>query len=354
MMALLIGPILYRVLDVHAADGPVALYTDPIFHHTLYLNDFFPRSFHNVWTMMAFAILGVFFLKGLCDYFGNYLVNYAGFSAVTNLRNTVFDKVLKQGAEFFESHSTGRLMSSIMNDIEKVQLATSHILADFLRQLFMAVFLTAVVLGKDPKLAVLSVIGLPLIILPVTYIGRRIRGTTRRTQDKQGELNQILQETLSGHMVVKAFGAEGYESGRFRDAARKLLKTNVQYVRQQALSSPLIEMVGAVAVVGLLLYAREQIKAATLTADAFASFRGGAGHAARTSQAPGGHPQYLSSRPWARLTRCSSISTTPRRSRRSPALRGSQNSSTPWFSTRSRSTIPARPRVSRSKGSIWW
>jgi ATP-binding cassette, subfamily B, bacterial MsbA len=272
MMALLIGPILYRVLDVHAADGPVALYTDPIFHHTLYLNDFFPRSFHNVWTMMAFAILGVFFLKGLCDYFGNYLVNYAGFSAVTNLRNTVFDKVLKQGAEFFESHSTGRLMSSIMNDIEKVQLATSHILADFLRQLFMAVFLTAVVLGKDPKLAFLSVIGLPLIILPVTYIGRRIRGTTRRTQDKQGELNQILQETLSGHMVVKAFGAEGYESGRFRDAARKLLKTNVQYVRQQALSSPLIEMVGAVAVVGLLLYAREQIKAATLTADAFASF----------------------------------------------------------------------------------
>src|SRR5579863_3051813 len=155
MMALLIGPILYRVLDVHAADGPVALYTDPIFHHTLYLNDFFPRSFHNVWTMMAFAILGVFFLKGLCDYFGNYLVNYAGFSAVTNLRNTVFDKVLKQGAEFFESHSTGRLMSSIMNDIEKVQLATSHILADFLRQLFMAVFLAAVVLGKDPKLALL-------------------------------------------------------------------------------------------------------------------------------------------------------------------------------------------------------
>jgi subfamily B ATP-binding cassette protein MsbA len=272
MMALLVGPILYRVLDVRAIDKPVALYTDPIFHHTLYLSDFFPRSFHNVWSMVAFAILGVFFLKGLCDYFGNYLINYAGFSAVTNLRNTVFDKVLKQGAEFFESHSTGRLMSSIMNDIDKVQLATSHILADFLRQLFMAIFLTAVVLGKDPKLAILSVVGLPLIILPVTHIGRRIRRTTRRTQDKQGELNQILQETLSGHMVVKAFTAESYESVRFRDASKKLLKTNVQYVRQQALSSPLIEMVGAVAVVGLLFYARQQILDHTLTADAFASF----------------------------------------------------------------------------------
>jgi subfamily B ATP-binding cassette protein MsbA len=272
MMPLLIGPILYRVLEPQAVDKPVELYTDPVFHHTIYLGDFFPAGHHNVWFMMACAILGVFFLKGLCEYLGNFLVNYAGFCAVTNLRNTVFDKVLKHGAEFFEAHSTGRLMSSIMNDIDKVQLATSHILADFLRQLFMAIFLTAVVLGKDPKLALLSVIGLPLIILPVTQIGRRIRRTTRRTQDKQGELNQILQETLSGHMVVKAFNAESYESGRFREAARKLLKANVQYVRQQALSSPLIEMVGAIALVGLLFYAREQIKDHTLTASAFTSF----------------------------------------------------------------------------------
>ncbi len=222
--------------------------------------------------MMAFAILGVFLLKGFCDYFGNYLVNYAGFSAVTNLRNTVFDKVLKQGAEFFEAQSTGQLMSSIMNNIDKVQLATSHILADFLRQLFSAIFLTAVVIGNDSKLALISLVVLPLIMLPATQIGRRIRRTTRRTQDKQGELNQILQETLSGHMVVKAFGAEQYESGRFRDAARRLLKTNVRYVRQQALSSPLIEMVGGIAIVGLLYYAREQIKVHAITADAFASF----------------------------------------------------------------------------------
>ena len=85
--------------------------------------------------------MAVFLIKGICDYLGNYLVSYAGFSAVTDLRNAVFDKVLKQGAEFFESHSTGKLMSSIMNDIDKVQLATSQILADFLRQFFSAVAL---------------------------------------------------------------------------------------------------------------------------------------------------------------------------------------------------------------------
>ncbi len=272
LMPTLIGPILYNALDTDRANEPVKILTDPVFHHSFYLSDFFPASFHNVWNMLAYMVLGVFFLKGFCDYFGNYLINYVGFSAITNLRNAVFEKVQKQGAEFFEAHSTGQLMSTIMNNVDKVQLATSHILADFLRQLFTAVALSVVVLSKDPQLALISLVVVPFIIIPTMQIGRRIRRTTRNTQDKQGELNQILQETLSGHMVVKAFGAEGYESRRFRDAARRLLKTNVQYVRQQALASPLIEMVGALAVVGLLYYARIQIKDHVIKPADFASF----------------------------------------------------------------------------------
>jgi len=272
MMALLIGPIFDRVLNTTAANTPVSLYTDPVFHHTFYLSNFVPSSIHNVWTMVAFAILAVFLTKGVCDYFGNYLVNYVGFSAVTNLRDTVFDKVLKQGAEFFESHSTGRLMSSIMNDIDKVQLAISHILADLLRQTFTAVSLLLVVMTKDWRLALVSLTVLPFVAVPTTRIGRRIRRTSRRTQDRQAELNQILQETLSGHMVVKAFGAEPYESRRFREASHKLLKTNLRYVAQQALSSPLIEMFGAITIVCLLTYARLQIKAGTLPAGDFTSF----------------------------------------------------------------------------------
>jgi subfamily B ATP-binding cassette protein MsbA len=272
MMALLIGPLLYTVLDVHAPETRVKLYTVPVFQHTIYLDQLVPSYFHNIFTIMAFATLAVFVTKGVCDYCANYLVNYVGFSAVTNLRNRVFDKVLRQGAEFFESHSTGKLMSAIMNDIDKVQLATSHILADLLRQTFVLLALLAVVIGTDWKLALLSLLLVPVVIYPVTTIGKRIRRTTRRTQDNQGELTQLLQETLSGHMVVKAFSAEGYESGRFHNAARRLLKTNLQYVRQQALSSPLIEVVGAATVVGFIWYARMQIKMGELTPKEFASF----------------------------------------------------------------------------------
>jgi len=272
LLALLIGPLLYIVLDPKAPETRIQLYTIPIVRHTVYLDQIVPHSFHNVFSIMAFATLAVFITKGFCDYAANYLVNYVGFSAVTNLRNRVFDKVLRQGAEFFEAHSTGKLMSAIMNDIDKVQLATSHILADLLRQSFVLLALVVVVISKDWKLAVLSALLVPVVILPITAIGKRIRRTTRRTQDNQGELSQVLEETISGHMVVKAFSAERYESRRFHEAARRLLKTNLQYVRQQAFSSPLIEVVGAAAVVAFIWYARGQIKAHQLTSPDFASF----------------------------------------------------------------------------------
>jgi subfamily B ATP-binding cassette protein MsbA len=271
-IALLIGPIFDRVLNPASPDAPVLLFTIPIFDWPVYLDKFFPPAVHNIWTMVAFAILIVYAAKGVCDYLANYLVNYVGFSAVTDLRNTIFQKVLRHGTQFFEAHSTGRLMSSIMNDIEKIQVALSHILADLLRQSFVVLALLFVVLHKDWKLALVSLVVTPLILVPTARLGRRIRSTSHRTQDHAAEVNQILQETLSGHQVVKAFGTEAYEFRRFRDAARRLLRSNLHYVRQQAVSSPLIEMFGALTIVGLLTYARTQIKAGTMTAGEFTSF----------------------------------------------------------------------------------
>src|SRR5581483_5051305 len=206
MIALLIGPIFDRVLNPASADAPVLLFTDPIFHYRLYLDQIVPDPIHNVWTMVAFAILAVFLVKGVCDYLANFLVSYVGFSAVTDLRNSIFDKVLRQSTSFFESHSTGRLMSSVMSDIEKIQVATSHILADLLRQSFVVLGLLLVVIHKDWKLALVSLTVLPFVLYPTARIGRGIRRTSRRSQDNAAELTHILQEAISGHTVVKAFG----------------------------------------------------------------------------------------------------------------------------------------------------
>ncbi len=272
LTALLIGPIFDRVLNPASAETPVTLLTIPIIKRPVLLSELVPSSIHNVWTMVAVAILGVFLIKGLCDYAANYLINYVGLSAVTDLRQAVFDRVLQQDAQFFESNSTARVMSSIMIDLEKIQTALSNMLADFLRQFFTALALLGVVLQTDWKLAVVSLTVLPFVLVPTLRLGRRIRRTTRAAQDNAAELNQVLQETLSGHQVVKSFGAEEVESNRFRDRAERLRGTNLKYVAQQAIASPVIEFFGAVTIVGLLSYARLQIKAGHMTSGEFTSF----------------------------------------------------------------------------------
>jgi subfamily B ATP-binding cassette protein MsbA len=270
-MPLLIQPIFDRVLVPNAPDEPIPLLPRPILGHRVYLHRIIP--FHgSAWTIIATALLLAFFIKGICDYLGNYLVSYAGFASVTRLRNAVFDKVLKQGAQFFEAHSTGQLMSSIMNDVDKVQVATSQILADLLRQFFVAAFLLYGILSIDWRLALICLVVLPTVMLPTLRLGRRIRRTSRNTQDRQAELNQILQETLSGHMVVKAFTAEEYESRRFQNASLRLLRTNARYVLQQGLSSPVIDFCAALTIVSLVTYARIQIKGGGFTAGTFTSF----------------------------------------------------------------------------------
>jgi len=272
LTALLVGPIFDRVLMPQSEDAPVRLFTIPIFRHPVYIGDFFPAQVHNVWTTVAVSILAVFVIKGLCDYAGNYLINYVGFSAVTDLRQSVFNRVLHQDANFFENNSTARVMSSIMNDLEKIQVALSHILADWLRQSFTAIALLAVVLQTDWRLAIVSLTVLPFVLVPTIRLGRRIRRTTRRAQDDAAELNQVLQETLSGNQVVKSFGAEEIESNRFHVRAQRLRRSNLRYVAQQAIASPLIEFFGAMTIVALLYYARLQIKSGAMSPGEFTSF----------------------------------------------------------------------------------
>ncbi|HWE50911.1 MAG TPA: ABC transporter transmembrane domain-containing protein [Bryobacteraceae bacterium] len=269
---LLIRPVLGRVLRPGADAVPTPIFTIPVINKDLYLEQFFPASIHNVFVIVAIAILSVFALRGICDYLGDYLTNLVGFSAVKDLRNEVFDKVLRHGAAFFESTSTGRLMSSVMSDIDKIQVASSDMFADVLRQIFSVIGLTIVIFGTDWKLALFAIALFPFVLVPTARLGKRIRRRSRKTQDAVGDLNQVLQEAISGHQVVKAFGAEKYESNRFRAAADRLLRTNLRYVLIQGIPSPLIEMMGAVTFVGLLWFGRDEIKNHRLEPEAFMSF----------------------------------------------------------------------------------
>ncbi|MBV9081487.1 MAG: ATP-binding cassette domain-containing protein [Acidobacteriaceae bacterium] len=260
-----------RGLNAASSDSPALLFSIPLTGIHVYLNELIPFT-HRIWTMVAIAILFCFTARGICDYAGNYLVNWVGISAVMDLRQEVFDRVLRQDSQFFENQTTGRIMSSIMNDIARLQESVSTMLADWLRQMFTAIFLIIGLVSLDWRLSLISLVAFPVVAFLTVRLGRRIRKTTTHAQDMAAGLTEILQETITGHQVVKSFGAEEFESKRFRLAAQRFKTGTLRYVAQQALPSPIIEFVGAASVVGLLTLARLQVKTAAMTPGKFSAF----------------------------------------------------------------------------------
>src|SRR5215470_11761271 len=130
---LLIGPIFDRVLNPASQSRELQLFRIPGTNHTIYLQQFVPSHFQNPWTVVAFALVAATVLKGIFDYAGTYLVNYAGFGMITDLRDSLYDAILRRSAAFYQKHTTGTLISTIVNDIERVQYAMSSVLAEFLQ-----------------------------------------------------------------------------------------------------------------------------------------------------------------------------------------------------------------------------
>ena len=269
---LLVKPIFDNVLSPEATTDDVLVFHIPHVERVLNLHFLVPSHFHNAWTVVAYALVLSAIVKSVCDYMGTYLVNYAGFGMITDLRNDLYDAVLRRSVAFFQKHTTGTLLSTLINDIEKVQYAMSSVLGDLLQQLFTLVFTAGVVIVVGGKLAWVLLLFVPVVISSARRIGKRVRQTTRRGQDKLAEIQNILHETITGNRIVKAFGMELWEMTRFRKAARRLFRANLKSVSVQAISSPLMDALGAVGIALLLLLGRGRIVHHEMTAGSFIAF----------------------------------------------------------------------------------
>jgi subfamily B ATP-binding cassette protein MsbA len=269
---LLIGPIFDRVLNPSSQGRNLQLFKLPGTEHFFSLQQIIPSHFQNPWTAVAFALVAATVLKGIFDYVGTYLVNYAGFGMITDLRNDLYNAFLRSSAAFFSKHTTGTLLSTIINDIDRVQFAMSTVLAEFLQQFFTFIFTAAVVVLLGGKLAWVLLLFVPVILYSSRKIGRQVRSKTRGGQDKLAEIQNILHETITGNRIVKAFGMEKWEMERFRVAARRLFRANLRLVAAFAISSPLMDIFGAVAIALLLLMGRDQINRHAFTAGTFLAF----------------------------------------------------------------------------------
>jgi subfamily B ATP-binding cassette protein MsbA len=272
---MLLKPVLDRVLNPSSGSENIILFTIPRIDKPIYLQWFVPTNFHyNAWTIVAYALVASTIVKGIFDYVGTYLVNHAGFGMITNLRNDLYNSVLRRSVAFFTKHTTGTLISTIINDIERVQFAMSSVLAEFLQQVFSFIFIALAVVFLGRGLAWVLLLFIPFIIYSAVRIGRRVRTTTRRGQDQLADVQNILHETITGNRIVKAFGMESWEVARFRSAAQRLFRANLRSVAAAAVSSPLMDCFGAVAIALLLLLGRNEIVHGGLGPGDFVAFVG--------------------------------------------------------------------------------
>ena len=192
----------------------------PVFDQALVDRDAVPR--------IATLILSAYLLKGVGGYLSSLLMASVGQRVVMDLRNQLFRHTLNQSAAFFARRSSGQLMSRITNDVNQVQMGVAETLADFLRESLAVVGFAYILFSTDWRLALLILTSAPLIVYPIARFGWRIRRFTRRGQEELEHLTHLANEGLTGHRIVKAFGAEAREEARFARAAHRLYRTNMR------------------------------------------------------------------------------------------------------------------------------
>jgi subfamily B ATP-binding cassette protein MsbA len=236
------------------------------------IHRFVPSWMHNAWTVVAVVLVGSTIIKGLCDYAGTYLVNYAGYGMVTDIRNHLYEAIMRRSASFFHRYPTGTILSTLINDVDRVQMAVSSVLGDFLQQFFTFIATVALVIALGGRLSWALLLFVPVVITSARRIGRSVRTRTRTGQDKLAEIQNILHETVTGNRIVKAFNTELWEILRFKKAAKRLFRANLRSVRIQSISSPLMDTIGAIAIALLLWIGRNEIQHGRMTAEVFITF----------------------------------------------------------------------------------
>lgn len=222
--------------------------------------------------ILPFAIVAVYFLKGVGRYMQTYFVTYIGEDIVRKIRDKFLAHILSFDIDFFKKTHSGELISRIINDINQINKAVSRDLASFIRDVTMSIFLLAVVIYQNPKLAFFALVILPLILIPVSKIAKKLKKISKQSQAKNADLTTSLNEIFKNIETIKAYNATQFEFKKFQEENSNFLKINLKSVKTSAMLSPILEVMNAsVAAIVIIVGGKEVIDGA-MSVGAFFSF----------------------------------------------------------------------------------
>ena len=201
---------------------------------------------------LAAALL--FICRGVCNFGQLYLMEYIGQRIIRDLRSSLCEKLQWLSLAFIHRHPTGTLLSRVTSDVTLVRVALTTSVASLARNTTSVAALTAVAFYMDWLLACVAFVAFPGTVLPVRRLTGRVRRATRRSQASTGTLATILQESLQGSSIVKAFGMEHYELDRFNRENREILRHSMTAGRARAIMPSAMEWLAGLGIVGVLWY----------------------------------------------------------------------------------------------------
>lgn len=227
------------------------------------------------WQILGYlplAIIAIFLVRGLGRYINDYFIRTAGQLAIQDIRKEVFSRNIRLSLGFFGRHPVGTLMSRIMNDVSMMQEGVANTITGLFRDGFGALFLLGVIFFLNWKLAIIAFFVLPATIYPAQKIGRRIKNLAKESQGRMGTLTSILQESYTGIKVLKAFGLEEREIGKFTAANRAFYGFVRKGIKYEGLSVPIMECLTSFGVAGVFWAGLYMVSHGTLQPEDLLSF----------------------------------------------------------------------------------
>jgi len=226
------------------------------------------EQFHRI----LWVLLAAFVINAVAAFFSEYAFQKVGLSTVRDMRNDLYERLIFQSHRFFSERSTGEMVSRIVSDADAIQAAVSTRMGDLFQESITLVGILLLVLWQTPELAIATLVIGPLFVFPIVHFGVRLRATTHRSQERMADMATLLEETIRGVRIVKAFTMERFEIGRFREATRKHLRSNLKAQKIQAITSPVMQLITGIGVLALFFYAQRRIANGTLTMGGLLTF----------------------------------------------------------------------------------
>jgi len=223
-------------------------------------------------TLLPFAVVLVYIVKGGGGFLQVYYASFIGQDIVRRIRDKLLQKILSFEMGFFHEYRSGELISRSINDIERIRQVVSNIIPMMIRELLTIVALLGYIFYINPKMAVLAIIFLPATGFPLSYLSKKMKRLSHASQEKLSDLTSRLSEIFNNIEIIKANATEKYEHQRFEVENKKIFDINIKATKTTELVSPMMEIVGSLAVALVIMYGGKEVIAGEMSAGSFFSF----------------------------------------------------------------------------------